>query len=154
MKKNGIVIEKELEKYEKHLREWHEKGLDVISVSIAHYNREKNGRIFTPEYMDLEKLIRNLHQIGFSVRLSCTLIRGYIDSVEEVLRMINSAKRWKVEQLTFRQLARPDVPENSKVFEWTERHKLDDAELERIRTFFENEAEKLMTFSHGATIYD
>ncbi len=153
---NGIVLEKEFKKYENHLKDWHKKGLDVVSISIAHYDPLKNGNIFTPEknYIDLEKLIRRLHNIGFSVRLSCVLIKGYIDSVHEILKLINNARKWKVEQLTLRQLARPLTSENTRVSEWVRDNTVGDKELENIRSFFEKNAKRLITLEHDTVIYD
>ncbi len=153
---NGIILEREFGKYEPYLKEWHEKGLDIISISIAHYNPLKNSEIFTPDekYIDLENLIKKLHGIGFSVRLSCVLIRGYIDSIYEIIKLINNAKEWKAYQLTLRQLARPLFSENKKVSEWVKNRALDKKDLETIKSFFDKNANRLATLEHEAVIYD
>lgn len=153
---NGIMLERNFEKYEKYLLDWYRKGLDVISISIAHYNPEKNREIFTTEeeYIDLESLIKKLHEIGFSVRLSCVLIRGYIDNVDAVMELISAAKRWKVEQLTLRHLCKPERTEDVVVFHWTNKHILNDKELEKIRIFLDEYGKRLITLGHGAVVYD
>jgi len=153
---NGIALEKNFEKYEPYLKEWHERGLDIISISIAHYDQLKNGTVFTHDekYIELESLIKKLHKIGFTVRLSCVLIKGYIDSIYETLKLINAAKDWKVEQLTLRHLAKPFYPKNNGVFKWVQNHALDEKQLDSIKSFFDKNAERLFTLEHGAVIYD
>lgn len=153
---NGIILEKSFEKYEKYLKDWYENGLDIISISIVHHDPLKNGEIFTPDenYIELGKLVERLHVIGFSVRLSCTLMKGYIDSIYEIVRLINSAKDWKIEQLTLRQLAMPMFSENKKVSEWVRNHLIDKKDLKEIKSFFDKSANRLVTLEHGAVIYD
>jgi molybdenum cofactor biosynthesis enzyme MoaA len=153
---NGIVLEKEFERYEEYLKDWYEKGLDIISISIAHYDSIKNGEIFTSdkEYINLERLIKKLHEIGFSVRLSCVLVKGYIDSIYEIVKLINVAKEWKVDQLTLRQLSRPLFSESKRISQWVKDHSLDQKELSSIKSFFDKNAARLATLEHGAVIYD
>ncbi len=153
---NGIVLEKEFERYEEYLKDWYEKGLDIISISIAHYDSIKNGEIFTSDkkYINLESLIKKLHEIGFSVRLSCVLVKGYIDSIYEIVKLINVAKEWKVDQLTLRQLSRPLFSESKRISQWVKDHSLDQKELSSIKSFFDKNAARLATLEHGAVIYD
>lgn len=153
---NGIALEKEFERYEKYLKDWYEKGLDIISISVAHYDSIKNGEIFTSgkEYISLERLIKKLHEIGFSVRLSCVLVKGYIDSIYGIVKLTNVAKEWKADQLTLRQLSRPLFSENKRISQWVKNHSLDQKELSSIKSFFDKNAARLATLEHGAVIYD
>lgn len=153
---NALSFGKDNEKYEKYLKNWYELGLNTICISIAHYKKEKNEQIFTPNsnYIDLEKAIKNLHDLGFSIRLSCIMIKDFIDNIEEVERLTEFCKKNKVEQLTIRSVKCPEKSEDKKVYEWTKKHVLDEKQLDKIYTFIEKNAKKLMTFSYGAIVYD
>jgi molybdenum cofactor biosynthesis enzyme MoaA len=153
---NGLILDKEFEKYKPYLKKWYELGLTIIAISIAHYKKEKNKSIFTPEseYMDLERLIKNLHEIGFSVRLSCVMVKGYIDNPDEVEKLIGFADKNKIEQLSIRKLGYPKESEDQKVSDWTKQHVLADPEFEKIAVFLQKNGNKLMTIGHGATVYD
>ncbi len=151
---NGLVFEKP--KYEKYLKQWYELGLTIISISVTHYKKEQNRKIFTPnkDYMDLEKVIKKLHKIGYSIRLSCTLFKEYIGSPEEIRRMITKAKEWKIEQLSLRKICKPLESESKEVFKWVTEHSLDEEDYNKIVNFLEENGNKLVTLLHGPVIYD
>ena len=153
---NGLVFGKEFKKCKRHLEEWYRLGLTMIAISVVHYKKEKNKEIFTPssEYIDLGHVINDLHKIGFSVRLSCTMIKGYVDSLEEAKKMIGQAREWKVEQLSLRKLAKPLESENKSIFSWTAKHTVSKGNLDRIASLLEKNGNKLMTLAHGSAIYD
>ncbi len=123
---------------------------------MVHFKKEKNKQIFTPssQYIDLEKIIKNLHGLGFSIRLSCTMMKDFIDNVEEVEKLAEFCKKNKVEQLTIRSVKCSEKSEDKSVYEWTKNHVLNKKQLENIYTFVETNAKKLMTYSYGAVIYD
>jgi len=153
---NGIVFGKNWPAYKNHLKKWHALGLSTISLSIVHYSAEKNQQIFTPgsKYFDLAEVIKKLHKIGFSVRLSCTLINGFINSAEKVSELIKFSKSLEVEQLSIRKLSRPLNPEVIEVFEWTKKHELPKAKLDEIISFLDAKGHRLMTLPHGGVIFD
>ena len=132
---NGIVLLDK--KYNKHLEEWYKLGLTTIAISIAHYDKGKNKEIFTPhrEYIDLEKLVDKLHAIGYTVRFSCTLIKGFVDSENEARALIEITKKWNVEQLSLRKLAVPQKSKCKKVYEWTINNILSDDDYDKIESF-------------------
>jgi molybdenum cofactor biosynthesis enzyme MoaA len=153
---NGIRLEKKWNEYEKYLNEWYSRGMTMICLSVVHYSKEKNKQIYTPksEYMDLENLIKKLHNIGFSVRLGCTLIKGYIDSVSEVCTLIDFAKNNKVEQLTLRELRVEEVSEDIRVQRYCQRNQLFEYDFNSIKDWLINNGRLLMTLPHNAKIYD
>jgi len=153
---NGIRLGKAFGLGISYLHEWYKLGLTTIAISIAHYDKEKNREIFTPkeEYIDLDDLIRTLHDIGFSVRLSCVLIDGYIDNNVEVGHMINYARGLKVEQLSLRKLARPLKSNDDETYNWTCSHMIDDDYLNAMEIGIASFGNKLMTLDNGAVIYD
>lgn len=153
---NALIFGKEFGKYKKYLKKWYGLGLTMIAISIVHYKKEKNKEIFTPEgaYINLGDIIARLHKIGFSVRLGCTLIKEYIECVEEVKELIKYSKKLKVEQLSIRKLAKPLHAENKEVFDWTNKHIINEERLNEIKNFLEKNGNKIMTLEHGSVIYD
>ena len=161
---NGI----ELSKNPFYLDELKLKGLDTICLSIVHWNMEKNAEIFTnnnkEKYIDdLCKLILQIHNIGLSVRLSCIMLNGYIDSFGEVVSLINFARDMKVEQVTIRPVF---IPNNFPKFLGAEtcvriqRHcnklSMESASVEEIHDFikYSAKATKLLDLPHGGIVYD
>jgi len=151
---NGLSLLSE--DIQKCLREWRGYGLSTIVLSVAHYGDDKNQEIYTPNtmYSPLATKINMLHEKGFSVRLSCVLMVGYIDLIEEMENMIYFCKRLGVEQLTFRQLGIPYNSVNPEVEEFVRVHKLSDNKIRDIRKWFDSCGTKLMQLMHGATVYD
>lgn len=153
---NALVFEREFKKYEKHLKKWYELGLNTIAISISHYKKEKNQEIYTPnsKYINLEKIIKTLHKIGYSIRLSCMMMKNYIDNIEELKKLKDFCKKNKVEQLTIRSIGAPEKTENKLIYNWTIKHILEKKQIEDINKFIKENAKKLMTFSYGAIVYD
>ena len=153
---NALVFGKQFKKYEKHLKKWHELGLNTMCISIAHYKKEKNKEIYTKnsEYIDLEDVIKKLHDIGYSVRLSCMMMKDYIDAIEEVKELAKFSKKNKVEQLTIRSIRAPTSSKNPEIYNWTKKHVLPKSQIIKTNNFLIKNAKKLMTFSHGAVVYD
>ncbi len=141
---------------EKYLKKWYELGLNTIAIFIVHYKKEKNKQIFTPnsDYINLESVIKKLHTLGFSIRLSCVIMKDFVDNIEEVKKLAEFCKKNKVEQLTIRAVKCPEKSEDPAVFKWTKNHVLDEKQLNDIYTFIDKNAKKLMTFSYGAIVYD
>jgi len=143
---------------ERGLREWYISNLRVIMISVVDCDPEKNRQIYMPyarEYIDLPALIEKLHGLGFSVRLSVTMMRDYIDSPHGVDRMIAFAKEHKVEQLSMRPVRRPEVDGRSEeVYNWITPRLLGDAYIMVIRDHLDRLGTKLMTLMHGAVVYD
>ena len=93
------------------LKVWKMLGLDVIAISIYHYDPEMNRKMFCAAHQyDLVNLIDKLHDMKFRVRLSCVLANGYIDSVGEVGNLIQYAKDRNVMQLSLRRIDIPTDP--------------------------------------------
>ena len=150
---NGIVFDKNYQKYKKYLNDWYENGLDLVSLSITHHDNEKNSEILGTK-VSLEKIINRLHDHKLSVRITCLLMKDYIDSLEKVLEVVNFAKKLNVEQLSFRELGVSQHPQNESVYSWTKEHILPKKELIPIKKYFEENAQKLMTTEYGLTVYD
>lgn len=154
---NAILLSEQPEKYEPYLKEWFNLGLTFIAVSIIHFDTEKNRNNYIPlkkSYPDLQKLISRLHIFGYSVRLTCTLIKGGVDSVTEAKEMINKARNWEADQLTLRKVAAPDKSQNQAVYSWTKAHELTQENLDSIELYLQKNGTQIASFDYGGAIYD
>jgi len=148
---NGILLARK--DYKKHLKKWYDLGLTMIAISIVHYAKEKNQEIFNQNYPDLEELTNRLHRLGFSIRLSCTILKGYTGNANEIEKLIEYAKRIRAEQLSIRKLAVPLKSENKQIIDWAKKHIVDENEMEKIKKFLEKNGNKLLT-SGDTMLYD
>ena len=151
---NGILlVERSFDKY---LEEWYDLWLTTIAISMVDSDPEKNRQIFLPHkksYIDLPGLIDELHDIGYSVRLSCVMLKEYIDDVEGIERLVKFSKDNRVEQLSVRSVEVTEKSQNKEVNEWTEKHKIDD-KLDGIRQYLNRNGKILDILPHGAIVYD
>lgn len=151
---NGILLEDNA--YDSYLKKWFELGLGLISISIVHYQKDKNQNIYCPskQYPDLNKVVNKLHRFGISVRFSVTMIKNYIDTPSEVEKMAVFCRRLGVEQLSLRPVARPNTTEDMKVSKWVEENELSEEKTEEVRKFLDKNAKRLITYGHGSILYD
>jgi molybdenum cofactor biosynthesis enzyme MoaA len=153
---NGLLFMERPEEYDAHLREWHKHGLTTVAISIAHYDAERNREIYCPKkrYMDLPGAIAKLHGHGFSVRLSCTMVKGYIDSPSELERLIGFAREHKADQLTVRPVAMPEHGGDERVTAYTREHLLTMEQRHSLEEHLDAEGTLLQKTAYGAKIYD
>ncbi len=157
MQTNGITLAKQQEKMKPYLKDWYDKGLTTFAISMVHYDSKKNKEIYEPtakEHYELEDLIKNLHDEGFSVRLTNVMVKDYIDNLEGVLDLINFAKENKVEQLTVRSVESPNEAEDASVKEWADERKIEQEKVDEIRDFLDENGTRLLELVHGAIVYD
>lgn len=154
---NGIPLADNWKKYNSYVKEWYDKGLTLIALSITHYDPARNREIYLPNrdsYVNLPKLIGNLHNAGLSVRLASILVNGYIDNSGDLEKLISFARENKVEHLTLRPVNKPHESRNLDVFRWTQKNHLRSDQLKDLGDYLEKNGERLLRFSHGANIYD
>ena len=145
-----------------HVKSWYQDGLSMVAISVVHYSDELNNRIYNPyeqKYPSLSNTIKYLHEVGFSVRLSCVMVKGYIDSLKSVKGMIEYARDNDVDQLTFTPVNRTAAKKDDAHWKWANANALDANDLNEIRYFFDGDSEQngvavLMHLLHGATICD
>jgi len=131
------------------------RGLTTVIISIVHYDSKKNNEIYQfPQPCFLELLIQQIHEAGLSVRLSCVMLKGYIDSIDEVGNLLQFAKNNKIEQLTIRSVEVPEVSKNEKIYEWTKVHKIEQHTFDLISQHYDVNSKLLMNLGHGAKVYD
>ena len=153
---NGIALWQKHSELEETLKRWYGLGLTTVAVSAVHYDNERNKEIFQPhgKYMDLPDLIEKLHTTGYSVRLSTVLLKGYIDDVGGIEKLVDFAQEYRVEQLTVRPVTRPQTGRDNGVVDYVDRHILSDDRVEEIRRFLDEKGTSIMSLVHGAVIYD
>lgn len=156
---NGIRIADRKPVTDEHLRAWRRFGLGLIAISITHYDPEKNRITYMGEggkpYIDLPRLISDLHGFGFSVRLACVMHKGQIDSVEELKALMDYARENRVEQLTVRPVNRPSVTHDKDgTSDWTGRHFLSDETKAAMRAYLESAGTIEQRFSWGGIVFD
>lgn len=156
---NGVMFQEKEDKYETYLKRWYELGLSTIAISIVSHKAEHNRQVYLPykeSYIDLTRLVGQLHQHGFSVRLTCTMAKGYVDSPQTLTELVDYAREVGAEQLTVRPVNKPD-PDRSRdreVFQWTAENALERSQIDSISAYLEAKATRLMTLPHGAVVYD
>ncbi len=151
---NCILVAKNKEKYDSYLRKWYELGLTTITISVVSHRKEVNQKIYQPEsdYIDLPDLISYLHEIGFSLRLTCVMCKDMMDTTEEIQNFINFAKDNKVEQVTLRPVN--DEFRRQSAHDWIIINKLNDEKKEEIRAYLDNVGTKLLVYNRIGTVYD
>lgn len=154
---NGVLFAEIPEKYDKYLQKWYELGLTTISLSVVHYDPEKNRANYLPfkkSYPDLGAMTAKLHKIGFSVRFSVVLIKDHIDTPEEAERMVKKASEWGVEQVSLRPVAAPEESENEKYKQDTINMMLTSAKIAKLNEWAEKRGKLLLSYGHNSRIYD
>ena len=153
---NGIVFLQKKKEYKEHLKHWYQLGMTTIAISIVHYDNEKNEAIYAPKgkYFNLKKLIDYLHELGFSVRLTCMMIKGGIDGVKEVQNLIAFAKASKVEQITIRPIDKPVNGADKQVVKWVVENRITDQRLRQIHKHLQKNGTLLRNLVHGAQVFD
>lgn len=141
---NGILID------DKYIRELSDYGLSTLCVSAVHWKTEMNKIAFGNKYQDIFDIARLCKEYGITMRLSLMLIKGYIDSVENLDYIIDICKIRKIHQLTIRELGVSNVSGNKEVQEYIENHKVDFP----YRKHIESKGTLVNTLVHGVNVYD
>jgi molybdenum cofactor biosynthesis enzyme MoaA len=155
---NGILLQQLDESI---LKDWYNMGLTTISLSCASYNAIDNMEIFDDDNY-LASNIKLLHRLGFSVRLSCVMVDGMIDNIEEIKKFVSWAKKREVEQLTVRpvgNISKEETkgnPEKEQVRKWIDAHSEFKTKVIYVEQWLDNpkNATTLLTLAHGAKVYD
>lgn len=87
--------------------------LQHLNISRAHYNEEENHKIMKPDnpYLSnaqLEEVVDIARANNIRLRLSCALLKGKIDSLEEMIKYLDWAESIGVDNVVFRQLMKFD----------------------------------------------
>lgn len=142
--------------YDEFLKIWKNNGLDLIAISIYHYDDDKNYKMFNsknPKY-NLEDLIKKIKSYGINVRLSCVMLKGNIDSIDEVSKLIDFCKKNDVFELTLRTADSPRKSLNEKVSKFVNDNKTSNSFTEEVIRYLNKNGTLCNTLPHGALIYE
>jgi wyosine [tRNA(Phe)-imidazoG37] synthetase (radical SAM superfamily) len=148
MQTNGILIARRKPVTTKHLQEWRRLGLTHICISVVNYTPRE------AEYIDLPRLINDLHGFGFNVRLTLIMQRGDVDSGEKLRDFLAFARKNNVEQVTALPVNKPSASRDDSLYQAAVRAALSDEQLADIHAFANREGTVLATLPWGAKIYD
>jgi len=155
---NGLLLQDE--DFQDELKIWYEWGLTTVAISIVHWANNKNNIFYCPDrsYPKIGITIDMLHDIGLSVRLNCTLLKGYIDNAGALATLVNMARVGGVEQLTIRNANYPhSTPFNkhgAEVLSYIHKNRLSDIEMAAIKTWLYEKGDKLFEEEYGPNIFD
>ncbi len=155
---NGILL-KDMAYNE--LMDWYAAGLTTISLSCVHWLPAKNQEIFG-EDIHLLSNIAKLHELGFSVRVSCVGIGGVVDDVNMVQQFAMWCKRHEVEQFTWRPVTNISLEETKNdrgkhnIYQWISLNCVNGENQMEIDHYFKTSADPtlLLELAHGAKVYD
>ncbi len=142
--------------YNEFLKTWKNNGLDLIAISIYHYDDFKNHELFkskNPMY-SLEKLIKKIKENKINVRLSCVMLKGSIDSILEVSKLIEFCKKNGVFQLTLRMADSPKKSLNKKVTKYVNDNKTSNEFVKEVVSFLDSKGTLCDVLPHGALVYE
>jgi organic radical activating enzyme len=134
------------------------KYINTIALSVIHYDTKKAQKII-PNAINLKEAICKIHKLGTSIRVSCMLMKGGIETIDDIFNLINFCQGNNVEQLTIRNISN-NVSTNEiksyEVYDWIEKHKIASQEYQNIVTNMINKYDfkKIVSFPYGATVYD
>jgi len=158
---NGLIIGKSFAaddqksfKFIDELKYWKKLRCNTIAISVCSVKDEENAKIYDPDYPSLVNTVKNLHSLGFTVRLGLMLIDGMVDNEKSLIEVIDWCKANKVEQLTIRPIRKSEETSDETVSHFVETRGLSSDKEEAIRKFVHDNGTQIMTLSHGAIIYD
>ena len=135
------------------LANWQKSGLTHVALSIAHWDNERNHKIYgSKRAIDLENLVGNLTRDGFSVRICCLLMKDYVDSIEDFHKVVTLCNSWGARQLKITPITRPINPDNVGVAKWVDEHLPENAG--KIVDEIIVKGHYLRTLPHGSPVFD
>lgn len=155
LQSNCIPIALNKEKYAPYLKDWYDKGLSLITISVVSNRPEVNKGVYLPNaesYIDLVDLIKYLHSFGFSLRLTCVCCNNMTDSPEKLQEFIDFAKENKVEQVTIRPVN--DEYRRESTRRWIEKNKLSKKQKQSMKKYLDKVGTKILELEKIGTIYD
>ncbi len=121
------------------LDEWYDHGLRVVSLSVVDVEDRANTEYFCRgdnKYPNLENTVTTLQNKGFTVRLSLIMTHPYVDTPDDVERVVDYCREFDQVQLSIRPMRRtrdpPNFPAGKKVWDWVGKNTLSEAELQKI----------------------
>ena len=139
---------------ERMLEHWYNKGLNTIALSTCSIHLDENQSVYGKDYPDLGMLVDYLHSFGFTVRLCLMMHYGGVYSPGGIDQVIQFCQEYQVEQLTARNIRKPDNSDNETVSSFVEDNSLIPKEEEEIYEYIKENGTLIMKLEQGAEVYD
>jgi molybdenum cofactor biosynthesis enzyme MoaA len=148
---NGIRVEELSEEFVK----WKELGLTLVCLSVAHSDPKKSNELMGIKqdfnYLDA---VKQLHDIGFAVRLNCTMMKSGVWLPAQFDSLVNQAAIHGVEQLTLREVTMPDQITNHEVGDFVKSERVPGAAAKLNNYLLMKGATRLLELPHGGVVFD
>jgi len=152
---NAILMEDGA--FDDYLELWYKMGLTTICISTVHWDDEANAKIYQPhiqgKHRNLQVIIKKLRKIGFTVRLTCMLLKGYIDRFTLVGYLAEYCKINGVKQLTIRPLNTMNDVDNE-FSQAVHDLSISEKDSDLIQKTLMSCGNKVLTLPHGDTVFD
>jgi len=136
------------------LKRWQSLGLNTVAVSAAGIEPEINAAVYGRDYPQLDRLADYLHGLGFTVRLCLMMLRGGVDSPENLFTALDFCRRHGIEQVTARPIRQPRASKNDAAAAFVASRGLSPEEEAEIGRWAERHGTRLLSLMHGAVVYD
>jgi hypothetical protein len=93
------------------------------------------------------------HEAGMAVRINCTMVKGGVDSLDNVDRLLTHCKNFQVEQCTIRPVDRPERALDSEVAKWVDSHR-PILKVSELYDHLDSLGTELLRLPHGASVFD
>jgi pyruvate-formate lyase-activating enzyme len=155
---NGIIFQNPKFTQDEWLKEWRNNGLDTISLSVVDVDDEVNRKFYLShqeKYPELVKTINMIHNEGYKVRLSVTMIKNMVDGPDDIERVVEYCKKEGIEQLSVRPMRKPGGDTYCpSVAQFVLENELSRGEEEEVVRYVEaNKDQVIERLMHGAVIY-
>ncbi len=148
---NGIRVEELSEEFVL----WKELGLTLVCISVAHSDPKKSNELMGIKqdfnYLDA---VKKLHDIGFAVRLNCTMMKSGVRLPAQFDSIVNQAAIHGVEQLTLREVTMPDQVVDHEVGDFVKSEQVPGAASLLNNYLLMKGATRLLELPQGGVVYD
>jgi molybdenum cofactor biosynthesis enzyme MoaA len=142
------------------LETWRNLGLTTIAISCAGIDDEKNQEIYDPKGTltmsgyKLAHAVKPVLDAGLMCRLTVTLFKGGVDSVEAVHKVIGYCRDNGIQQVTFGRVTMPESSRNEKATAWVKEHAISWEMLTELRASLCERGTPILSLMHGARVWD
>jgi len=86
------------------------KNVSCVNISIHHYDRKVNTEITGIKLIEnqFNGAVKSLQDSGVDIRINCNIIKGFIDSENEVINFLNFAWSLDIKKVRFAELKNDD----------------------------------------------
>lgn len=136
------------------LQLWHALGLNTIAISTVGIHARMNRAVYADDYPDLRNTIRELHKLGFTVRLGVMMVKGGVDTPERLEELLAFAREQRIEQVSIRPLRKPEDSHDAEASKYVMENGVTDDVTENLLAYVQEAGTLIMSLMHGAKVFD